>query len=233
MLKLKAIERMQTVGPSQGQYRFVLQPEIYSTLSASKVIEEAAIRSGVSRGILQAAWDAISAVIKAWATEGHSVAIPSLGTMRFGVKGTAVQTVDEVGSSLVTTRKIIFTPSTEIKSELKATSINITCFNRNGEVVKRVNSSNSSVDDGVEKYTVSLTATQGGTVSGGGTYAAGTEVTITATANSGYTFSKWSDGNTSASRKITVDENISLQAQFTSDDNPLGGGGSGTPDLEP
>ena len=43
-----------------------------------------------------------------------------------------------------------------------------------------------------------------GTVTGSGDYEYGTEVTITATANSGYTFVRWSDGNTSSTRKIIV-----------------------------
>jgi len=60
----------------------VLQPELYSKLSQSKVITEAALRSGISKGAINAAWDAIGEVIKAWATEGHAVAIPGLGTMR-------------------------------------------------------------------------------------------------------------------------------------------------------
>ena len=41
-----------------------------------------ALRSGIPKGAINAAWDAIGEVIKAWATEGHSVAVPGLGTMR-------------------------------------------------------------------------------------------------------------------------------------------------------
>ena len=40
-----------------------------------------ALRSGIAKGAINAAWDAIGEVIKAWATEGHSVAVPGLGTM--------------------------------------------------------------------------------------------------------------------------------------------------------
>ena len=63
MLKLKAVERKLMVGPNAGKWSYFLQPEIYSTLTAKKVIDEASIRSGVSRGILQAAWEAIGTVI--------------------------------------------------------------------------------------------------------------------------------------------------------------------------
>ena len=48
------------------------------------------------------------------------------------------------------------------------------------------------------------------------TVAAGTEVTIKAIANTGYSFSSWSDGNTSATRTITLTENKTLNASFES-----------------
>lgn len=57
---------------------------------------------------------------------------------------------------------------------------------------------------GKVKITVNADPTEGGTVTGGGSYAPGTVVTLTATAKSGYNFSKWSDGVTSSTREITV-----------------------------
>ena len=142
-IKLKARETLQQVGDFKGQYRFVLSTELYNRLSESKVIQEAALRSGISRGVMQACWDAAGEVIKAWATEGHSVAIPGLGTMRFGVRAKSVATVDKVASSLITTRRVIFTPNVEIKNELKDAAITITCYDRDGKVVKRVTSNDS------------------------------------------------------------------------------------------
>lgn len=64
------------------------------------------------------------------------------------------------------------------------------------------------------KYTLTVDAGTGGTVSGGGTYEHGTSVTITATPNSGYKFFKWSDGYPNATRTITVTDNKSLTAIF-------------------
>ena len=112
----------------KGQYRFILGTELYNKLSESKVIKEAAIRSGVSVGVMQVCWDAAGEVIKAWCTEGHSVAVPGLGTMRFGVRAKSVPTVGEVATSLITNRRVIFTPSVDIKRELQETSIQITCW---------------------------------------------------------------------------------------------------------
>ncbi len=139
-INLKAKETLIQVGELKGKYRFVLSTELYSKLPESKVIKEAALRSGVSRGVMQACWDAAGEVIKAWSTEGHSVAIPGLGTMRFGVRAKSVATVGEVAGSLITTRRVIFTPNVDIKDELQRTPIQITCIDRNGKVVKNVTS---------------------------------------------------------------------------------------------
>ena len=150
-IKVKAIETdLSHFSDKDGNklgYRYVLKPELYSKLSESKVISEAALRSGVSKGVMSACWDAAGEVIKAWATEGHSVAIPGLGTMRFGLRSESVADVNDVASKMITSRRIVFTPSVDLKQELKQTSVNITCYDRNGEVVKRVTSDSGEVED--------------------------------------------------------------------------------------
>jgi uncharacterized membrane protein YgcG len=92
---------------------------------------------------MQACWDAAGEVIKAWATEGHSVALPGLGTMRFGLRAKSVEKVEEVKSGLITSRRIIFTPDVELKDELAKTAVQITCYDRDGKEVKRVTSGDS------------------------------------------------------------------------------------------
>ena len=142
-LKVKAQEKLQKIGTYAGTYRYIMMPELYTSLSQDQVIKEAAIRSGVSKGIMQACWDAAGEVIKAWATEGHSVALPGLGTMRFGLRAKSVEKVDEVKAGLITSRRIIFTPAVELKDELAGTAIQITCYDRDGKEVKRVTSTDS------------------------------------------------------------------------------------------
>ena len=142
-LKVKAQEKLQKIGTYAGKYRYIMMPELYTSLSQDKVIKEAALRSGVSKGIMQACWDAAGEVIKAWATEGHSVALPGLGTMRFGLRAKSVEKVDEVKAGLITSRRIIFTPSVDLKDELANTAIQITCIDRTGKEVKRVTSTDS------------------------------------------------------------------------------------------
>ena len=67
----------------------------------------------------------------------------------------------------------------------------------------------------VVQYTLTITAGDGGNVTDGGTYDEGTEVTITATANDGYTFSGW-DGSDSSENNITLSINtdVTLTANF-------------------
>ena len=143
-LKVKAKEQYQNIGKYAGTFRYVMMPELYTALAQDKVIKEAALRSGVSRGVMQACWDAAGEVIKAWATEGHSVALPGLGTMRFGLRAKSVANVNDVKAGLISSRRIIFTPNVDLKDELKNTAVQITCYDRDGKEVKRVTSTDDA-----------------------------------------------------------------------------------------
>ncbi|MBO4752707.1 MAG: leucine-rich repeat domain-containing protein [Bacteroidales bacterium] len=70
--------------------------------------------------------------------------------------------------------------------------------------------------NGINYYTITVTSDDAemGTVTGGGSFAEGTTTTITATANSGYHFVQWQDGNTEASRSITVTADAEYTAYF-------------------
>ena len=174
-LKVKAVERLVKFKKDDpGQYRYVMQPELYTALAQDKVIKEAALRSGVNRGVMQACWDAAGEVIKAWATEGHSVALPGLGTMRFGLRAKSVEKVEDVKAGLISSRRIIFTPASDLKDELADTAIQITCFDRNGDEVKRVTSTDpGTVEDNENPSAGSETGGENGSGSGSDS---GTEV---------------------------------------------------------
>ena len=166
-LKVKAVERLVKFNKDDaGTYRYVMTPELYIALNQSKVIREAALRSGVSQGVMKACWDAAGEVIKAWATEGHSVALPGLGTMRFGLRAKSVEKVEDVKAGLISSRRIVFTPTQDLKNELAATAIQITCYDRDGEIVKRVTSADAGT---VEDPEVDNTGTDTGNGSSTGT----------------------------------------------------------------
>ena len=179
-LKVKAVERKIKFTKDEndpGVYRYVMSPELYIALSQAKVIREAALRSGVSQGVMKACWDAAGEVIKAWATEGHSVALPGLGTMRFGLRAKSVEKVEDVKIGLISSRRIIFTPTQDLKDELAATAIQITCYDRNGEIVKRVTSADEgTVEDPEGNGNSTGTDDQGdNTQSGGSTDTGGNQ----------------------------------------------------------
>ena len=153
-LKVKAVERLLKFDKeSAGKDRYVMKADLYTSLTQQKVIREAALRSGVSQGVMKACWDAAGEVIKAWATEGHSVALPGLGSMRFGLRSKAVENVNDVKTSLIQSRRIIFTPSVDLKDELASTAIQITCIDRYGNEVKRVTSTSGDVEDNEDTTT--------------------------------------------------------------------------------
>ena len=165
-LKVKAKETYQNVGTYAGTYRYVMQTQLYTALTQEKVIKEAALRSGVSKGVMQACWDAAGEVIQAWATEGHSVALPGLGTMRFGLRAKSVADVNVVKAGLITSRRIIFTPNSDLKEELANTSVQITCYDRNGNEVKRVTSTSGDVEEDNGSTESESTENSGSTESG-------------------------------------------------------------------
>ena len=145
MINIKAQQTLVKFNKTDaGTLRYLMRPEKYSNLTETKVINEASVRSGIAKGALKGAWDAIGEVIKAWVTEGHSVSIPGLGTLRFGMNAQAVEDVNEVAKSLIRTRKVVFTPSVDIKRELAETKIAITCYDKDGNIIKRVTSTDDA-----------------------------------------------------------------------------------------
>ncbi len=69
----------------------------------------------------------------------------------------------------------------------------------------------------IDQYAIAVScAPQQGTVTGGGTYAYGTHITLIAAANKGYEFTQWSNGVTNNPYLFTVTEDINIEAQFIS-----------------
>ena len=169
-IKVIAQLREVKIGKNPGK-KFVMRPDLYVPIAEKKVFQEAATHSGISSGVIKAAWDAAGEVIRTWATEGHSIPLPGLGTMRFGVRSKAVDKLEDVKANLISVRRIIFTPNVDVKDELKNTSIQITCLDEDGNVLKRVTSGDSG--DIEDNEAGNSPSTGSGTVENGGS---GTEV---------------------------------------------------------
>ena len=174
-IKVIAQRREVKLGKNPGM-KFVMRPDLYIPIAEKKVFAEASTHSGISAGVIKAAWDAAGEVIRTWATEGHSVPLPGLGTMRFGVRSKAVENLEDVKTNLISVRRIIFTPNTDVKDELKNTSIQITCLDEDGNVLKRVTSGDSGEIEDSENGSENQGSenTTGGNTSNGGTQNGGT-----------------------------------------------------------
>ncbi len=175
MIQVSAKQTQIRVGKYADTDRFVLMALKYNTLDESKVINEAALRTGLPKSVIRASWEGCGEIIKAWATEGHSCPLPGIGHMRFGIRATSVEKVEDVSAELITSRRVIFTPSVAIKDELAKTSISITCYDKDGKKIKTVASSdtdNIEEDDGSTEANTGTNAGEsgsGGTTSGGNT----------------------------------------------------------------
>ena len=144
-----------------------MRPDLYIPIAEKKVFAEASTHSGISAGVIKAAWDAAGEVIRTWATEGHSVPLPGLGTMRFGVRSKAVENLEDVKTNLISVRRIIFTPNVDVKDELKNTSIQITCLDEDGNVLKRVTSTDDAEVEDPETTNSTNGTNTGGDNTGG------------------------------------------------------------------
>ena len=165
-IKVIAQRREVKLGKNPGM-KFVMRPDLYVPIAEKKVFQEASTHSGISSGVIKAAWDAAGEVIRTWATEGHSIPLPGLGTMRFGVRSKAVEKLEDVKTNLISVRRIIFTPNVEVKDELKNTSIQITCLDEDGNVLKRVTSGDSGEIEDTENENGGSTDNGTGSGSGG------------------------------------------------------------------
>ena len=174
-MAIKVIAQLREVklGKNPGK-KFVMRPDLYVPIAEKKVFSEAATHSGISAGVIKAAWDAAGEVIRTWATEGHSIPLPGLGTKSFGVRSKAVEKLEDVKANLISVRRIIFTPNVDVKDELKNTSIQITCLDEDGNVLKRVTSGDSGDIEDNENENGGNTNSGSGSGSGSGSQSGNT-----------------------------------------------------------
>ena len=240
-IKVRATRRKLNVG--KKNYAYTLYPDNYGMLDSEKMIEEAALRSGMSKGVMKACWDAAGEVIKAWITEGHSVPIPGLGSMRIGLRSQSAAELKDVNTELILRRRIIFTPSREIKQKINEMGVYISeVRDENGVLVYPLpnkpsggdapsggNKPSGGGDNTQTKKTlaVNILPPTGGSVKGAGSYNEGSSVTVEATPNKEFKFTQWSDGVTSASRVVKMDKDVTLTAYFAEDGT--GSEGDNTP----
>ena len=129
------------------------------------------------------------------------------------------------GNASVSAFSTILMPKTKIPESYQQYSINLSGYNGQSFYLAFVHDSydgyyllldNVSIVNSSLSYTITATSsnTAMGTVTGGGTYTSGSEVTLAATANAGYRFTGWDDGTTDNPRSFTATANASYTAYF-------------------
>ncbi len=78
-----------------------------------------------------------------------------------------------------------------------------------------------SADFAIDTFELTMTNSEGGTVTGAGEYAYDETVTLTATPNEHYSFVQWSDGDKTNPRQLVITKNLSLTAEFIMDEFTL------------
>lgn len=109
--------------PSLSEDRYVTRAVNYSKISADDVLDYAEMNSGINRGQISASMHAVVQTFRNFLMNGHAVEFPELGIFRFGVNAYSTETEEESGSEQVYRRKVLYRPSTKIKSYLNAMSL--------------------------------------------------------------------------------------------------------------
>ena len=185
--------------------------------------------------------------------EGKKIRLGDLGDFSVSLTSKGAETAKAFTAQNITGVNVVWDCGQEFKNLLADAEFNLVASrSAQAAVLKAVKAGSTTVDltggndddndnpDGggdngggssARQYTISVTSanTDQGTVSGGGTYSEGSRVDISATPKAGYQFDKWNDGNTSATRTVSVSKNESFVAQFKAADSTEPGG-SGNPD---
>ena len=177
--------------------------------------------------------------------EGKKIRLGDLGDFSVSLTSKGAETADKFSAQNITDVKVQWEPGTEFKTLKSEAEFNLVASRKAqqaviaaikaGETVVDLNDPSDPSDDGDNgggttsnpnptpkaKYTVTAVSANDaqGSVTGGGEYEEGTEVTLKATAKSGFTFSKWSDGVTTSSRKVTVSGDATFTAEFVEQSN--------------
>ncbi len=92
-------------------------------ITKDQLLERAAANSGINRGVVYAAADAIANEFENFLMNGHSVEVPLIGSFRFSVNAKATDTEAEAGAGQVYRRKIQYRCSKDLWQKLQRISL--------------------------------------------------------------------------------------------------------------
>ncbi len=176
--------------------------------------------------------------------EGKKIRLGELGDFSLNIQSKGAETAEKFSAANITAVNVVWDCGAAFKNLMAEAEFNLVASRKAQQaVIAAIKAGETVVDlaanpeggdtpDGggngggitptpKAKYTVTAVSANDaqGSVTGGGTYDEGTEVTLKATAKSGYQFSKWSDGVTTSTRKVTVSGDATFTAEFVEQSN--------------
>ena len=138
VLKADSKQTKIKVGRHKGEYMYVMKINHYNVINADKIIQYASDSSGIPKGVMRASWEALDEIITSWVMEGHIVEIPGLGNIRAEVRSKAQSNAEDVTTADIFRRKLILSPCKEIKNALNSAPVSITCYDKDGKEVRKM-----------------------------------------------------------------------------------------------
>ncbi|MGM9673983.1 MAG: DNA-binding protein [Bacteroidaceae bacterium] len=179
--------------------------------------------------------------------EGKKIRMGDLGDFSVLLSSKGAETADKFTAQNITGVKVVWECGPQFRNLLDDAEFNLVApRSAQAAVIKAIRMGETTVDlnatdtdatgpgtpdteGGSRQYTLSVStadSSQGSVDSSvNGTYDEGARITVTATPAEGYDFDKWSDGNTSASRTVTLNADLTLVASFKAHEE----GGSDSP----
>lgn len=106
-------------GTPQKVSGFVASPYRYSTIKVEDLAEHISLDSRVERSKVAVITDSLIKQIREMVLNGHKITVPHLGSFKPRIKSKIADKVAEIDAANFTA-KMLFTPSQELKNELKA-----------------------------------------------------------------------------------------------------------------
>lgn len=179
--------------------------------------------------------------------EGKKIRMGDLGDFSVLLSSKGAETADKFTAQNITGVKVVWECGPQFRNLLDDAEFNLVApRSAQAAVIKAIRMGETTVDlnvtdtnatgpgtpdteGGSRQYTLSVStadSSQGSVDSSvNGTYDEGARITVTATPAEGYDFDKWSDSDTSASRTVTLNADLTLVASFKAHEE----GGSNSP----
>lgn len=221
------------------QVRYYAKAQTAARMNFDQFAEHVASHnSKYHKGDIQAVIVETMRCLKEELFNGKSIQLSDLGTFCLTLNGPGAPSVSDFNvQENITSIKVRWTPGSAFRNLRKDSDlqlVQVLTRDENADIKKAKKQASPSVkpdkentennDDpstpqqpSARKYTLTVKANNDayGTVEGGGEYTENASATIKAIAKSGYEFKQWNDGNTAASRMVTVTADKTYTATFS------------------